>query len=268
MGRSEINRLEVIERESDRFAEVRSTTDPAAPVPSCPGWTADDLLWHLTEVHLFWAGILREEALTDDDSERLEEAKPPRPEDTAGLLGLREHATLQLLSQLTELGDDEVRWSWWPPEQTVGFTRRMQTYEATMHRVDAEQAAGVDVSPIPPEVAAGAVDHCVDVMWGWQPDWATDETAAVIELIASDTGDRWLVDVGPWFGTGPESGNEFDQARARRAAEGAQVSGTVTGSAEELALWAWGRADVDSVTIEGSDEAVGAVRRLILQGIQ
>ena len=268
MERTEIHRLAVIERESDRFAEVLAATDPAAPVPSCPGWTAEDLLWHLTEVHLFWAAILREGAMTDGDVARLDESKPARPEDTAGLLGLREHATLQLLSQLTELADDEPRWTWWPPEQTVGFTRRMQTYEATMHRVDAELTAGTGRSPIAPEVAVGAVDHCVEVMWCWVPDSATDETAAVVELVASDTGDRWLLDVGRYCGTGSESGNEFDMARARRAEEGAQPTGTVTGSAEELALWAWGRAAIDSVTIEGSDQALAAVRRLIEQGIQ
>lgn len=268
MERTDINRLEVIERESDRFAEVLASTDPAAPVPTCPGWTADDLLWHLTEVHLFWAQILRDGVMSDEEVERIEESKPTRPADTAGLLGLREHATLQLLSQLTELGDDESRWSWWPPEQTVGFTRRMQTYEATMHRVDAELTAGVERSRIAPEVAAGAVDHCVDVMWGWEPDNATDERTGVIEFVASDTGDRWLVDIGRFHGTGAQSGKEFDLPRARRAEEGSTVTGTVTGSVEDLALWAWGRADVDSVPIEGSDATVAAVRRLIEQGIQ
>jgi len=47
--------------------------------------------------------------------------------------------------------------------------RRMQTYEATMHRVDAELTADLPTGPIAPDVAVGAVDHAVDVMWGWRP---------------------------------------------------------------------------------------------------
>jgi hypothetical protein len=56
----------------------------------------------------------------------------------ADIIALREQATTALLEQLDRLDDAEPRWSWWPPEQTVGFTRRMQIHEATMHRVDAE----------------------------------------------------------------------------------------------------------------------------------
>lgn len=262
-----MDRLEIIRHESDRFAEVLRDADPEARVPTCPDWTAHDLLWHLTEVHLFWAGILGGNALTDEDVEAVENAKPERPADFAGLLGLREYATLQLLTQLTALGDDEPRWTWWPAEQTVGFTRRMQTYEATMHRIDAELAAGVDLSPITLEVAAGAVDHCVDVMWGWIPDWAEQESKAVTEFVASDTGDRWLVDVGRWWGTGPQSGNEFDVTCAVRASEGAEPTGTVSGPVEQLALWAWSRGPFDSVAVEGSPDAVAAVRALIDEGI-
>ena len=35
----------------------------------------------------------------------------------------------------------------------------MQTHEATMHRVDAELAAGLPIGPINPEVAADGIDH-------------------------------------------------------------------------------------------------------------
>ena len=264
---SGMDRLEIIRRESERFAQVLREADPEARVPTCPDWNAADLLWHLTEVHLTWGGILRGNALTDEDMEAVEKANPERPADLAGLLGLREYATLQLLSQLTALADDEPRWTWWPAEQTVGFTRRMQTYEATMHRVDAELAAGIPVSPIATDVATGAVEHCVDVMWGWIPDWSEQESKAVVELVASDTGDRWLIDIGHWWGTGPESGNEFDVPCAVRAPDDAEPTGTVTGPVEQLALWAWSRAPFDTVSVEGSEEALAALRALIDEGI-
>ena len=72
----------------------------------------------------------------------------------------------------------------------------MQTYEATIHRVDAELTAAQPISVISPDVAAGAVDQAVDVMWGWMPEGAAYEPRAVVEFIASDTDQRWLAEVG------------------------------------------------------------------------
>ncbi|QNP56765.1 maleylpyruvate isomerase N-terminal domain-containing protein [Tessaracoccus defluvii] len=50
--------VDVIRREAARFAHVLRDVPDAAVVPSCPGWTAADLLWHLTEVHLFWGAVV------------------------------------------------------------------------------------------------------------------------------------------------------------------------------------------------------------------
>lgn len=264
-----MDRLQVIETEASRLAEVLAQAEPAARVPTCPDWDATALLWHLTGVHRFWAQVLAQNPQTDEEVGALEQEDVPPPGTVAEILALRERATADLLAQLAVLADDEPRWSWWEADQTVGFTRRMQTYEATMHRVDAELAAGVAVTPIASDVAAGAVDHCVDVMWGWMPDWASYERLAVVELVATDTGARWLVEMGHWFGTGPESGNEFDMARATRAGEGAHATATVSATAEQLSRWAWNRApDEGAVHIEGTEAARAAVDRLIEQGIQ
>ena len=69
----------------------------------------------------------------------------------------------------------------------------MQTHEATFHRVDAELAAGLPISPIASNVAADALDHAVDVMWGWLPDGATYVARAIVEFVATDVDRRWLV---------------------------------------------------------------------------
>lgn len=263
-----MDRIAVIRRESDRLAEVLAGVDPSAAVPTCPGWDASDLLWHLTGVHLFWAGVLGSGARTEEDVEVVDASTPERPQSLAGLLGLRERATLELLAHLESLGDEEPRWTWWDEEQTVGFTRRMQTYEATMHRVDAERTAGLDVSPIAADVAAGAVDHCVDVMWAGVPEWADDRSLADVEIVASDTGDRWRVEVGRWSGTGPESGRAFDEPRARRRTDDSGTAlprATVTGTVQDLALWAWGRDG--EVSVEGEEAAVTAVTELAERGI-
>ena len=57
------------------------------------------------------------------------------------LLARRASATEALLSQLAARADDEPAWFWYSAVQGVGITRRMQTHEATIHRVDAELTA-------------------------------------------------------------------------------------------------------------------------------
>src|SRR3546814_2178150 len=50
--------LEHIRLESSRFRDVLASIDPATPVPSCPEWTAADLLWHLSGVQAFWSHVV------------------------------------------------------------------------------------------------------------------------------------------------------------------------------------------------------------------
>jgi uncharacterized protein (TIGR03083 family) len=250
-----MDRIAIIRHEAQRLADVLSTAAPDAPCPTCPGWTAADLLWHLTEVHFFWANVMARNARTESDIALVEKAKPDRPDTVADLLELRAQATTALLNELGRLSDDEPRWSWWAPDQTVGFTRRMQTYEATMHRVDAELTAGVPISSITPGVAAGAVDHAVDVMWGWTPEGSTYQPRAVIEFLSSDTHQRWLVDVGM-------AGEHPCAARA----EAGEPTATVSAAVVDLALWAWTRGG--AVEISGQAESVAALGAVVSEGMQ
>ncbi|HEY9289758.1 MAG TPA: maleylpyruvate isomerase family mycothiol-dependent enzyme [Microlunatus sp.] len=257
--------IAVIDDEARRFAEVLAAADPRARVPTCPDWDAADLLWHLTEVHFFWAGILAGDVRDEQGVEAVDRAKPERPETVAQALSLRERATAELIDQLSRLDDAEPRWSWWNADQTVGFTRRMQTYEATMHRVDAELAAGQPVGPIAADVAAGSIDHCVDVMWGWLEPWATYQPQTVAELVATDTDQRWLIEIGHWFGTEPKSGETWDFPRAVRAS-GGEPAVRVSGPVVDLARWAWGRGGTAEITGDPAPRAV--LDTLMSTGIQ
>ena len=62
-----VNYLTHLQRESARFAQAIREAAPDAPVPSCPDWNADDLLWHLAEVQWFWATMVREGARRQRD---------------------------------------------------------------------------------------------------------------------------------------------------------------------------------------------------------
>lgn len=271
-----------IAREADRLAAVLAGTDPAAQVPTCPEWTADDLLWHLTEVHEFWAAILREGATTEEEVQRIEEAKTPRPEGRDELLARRAAATAALLEQLEAHEDKDPAWFWFSEVQGVGATRRMQPHEATVHRVDAELAAGLDqLSPIAPEDALAGLDHVLQVMWPagfeWIPDWATLRPVAVAEIAPEGREARQLL-ISRWSGTRPRDGQEFDAPVGRLLADPADAEGLprarATGTPQALDLWAWGRAaaldrlpgGTQRVRIEGDADAITQLEELIAEG--
>src|SRR5690625_295700 len=248
-----------ITRESDRLASVLASLDPTTPCPSCPDWTARDLIAHLTHVHHFWATLLTEDIRSQWVASRVEDRATELPESIDESLPVPAAPARALAAALDKLDDAEPRWSWWPADQTVGFTRRMQVCEAVMHRVDAELAAGLDPSPIDRDVAAHCLSHCVDVMWGWLPDGAS-HTSRGIARIESD-GQEWFIDVGDYPGS---SGAPVP--RAERAAEGAEPTVEIAGDLDELARWAWGRGG--QVMITGGHTGITAMERLIAAGIQ
>ncbi|MGP9745942.1 maleylpyruvate isomerase family mycothiol-dependent enzyme [Brachybacterium sp. AOP29-B2-41] len=276
-----INALAIIQQEADRLAAVLGATDPAQQVPTCPDWTAADLLWHLTEVHEFWAEILASRATTEEEVTAIDEAKAPRPMEQEELLARREAATDALLAQLAARKDEESAWFWFSQEQTVGITRRMQTHEATIHRVDAELTAGQPITPISPEMAAAGLDHVLRVMWPagyeWIPDWASTKPVAVIEIRPGD-GTPQLLGISRWSGTRTRDGQAFDAPVGRLLEKPADAEGlpraTVSGSAISLNLWAWGRAQVldhlanapGPVEIHGDPEAMAQLEALIAEG--
>ncbi|MGP9539822.1 maleylpyruvate isomerase family mycothiol-dependent enzyme [Brachybacterium sp. AOP43-C2-M15] len=276
-----IDAIATIEREAERFASALAATDPAQQVPTCPDWTAADLLWHLVEVHEFWAAVLSTGATAEEEVEAIESGLRSRPEGTDALLERREAATASLLAQLEARSDEDPAWFWFSERQDVGVTRRMQTHEATIHRVDAELTAGRPVTPLGSEIAAAGLEHVLHVMWpsafDWIPEWAEARPVAVVE-IRPEGGPTRLLGISRWSGTRPRDGQEFDEPVGRLLTDPAEAEGlpraTVSGPALALDLWAWGRAraldhlaGVEArVGIHGDSEAISQLEGLIAEG--
>jgi uncharacterized protein (TIGR03083 family) len=254
-------------RESARFAEVLRDVPPEVGVPSCPGWNADDLLWHLGEVQWFWGTVVREQ-VTGPQAEAL---KPPRPAGRAALLAFYERASRDLAEILAATPPDAAAWTW-SDDHTVAFIRRRQAHEALIHRVDAELTADTRTA-LDPALSADGIDEALRVMYGGLPGWGTftpDDGAPALRLQATDTGDSWLVTFGRFTGTDPDDGTSYDEPDIHAADRdpGTEATGEVTGAAADLDCWLWRRPPLTPVEPSGDSRALDRFESAIAPGIR
>jgi uncharacterized protein (TIGR03083 family) len=248
-----------LETESARFREVLEGCDPAARVPGCPDWDAADLLWHLTGVQRFWAGVVTrrpappEESGTDEATEAM-----ARPEAYADLLAGFDAASAALQDALKDADPADAAWTW-SDEQTVGFTFRRQAHEALIHRLDAEQTAG-QVTALDPVLAADGVAEALGVMYGGAPGWGRfDPLPHHVRFDLTDAGTSVWAQLGVFNGTDPESGTSYADEDDLELVDdpGTEPAVVVTGTAGAVDAWLWHRGGADDLRVEG-DEAVRA----------
>lgn len=252
--------LGAIEHHTRGLAEAAGR-DLAAPVPTCPGWSAADLVVHVTRVHRFWATVVaerRQDRPTGDDRPDGVVAGDPVPELLAGVD--------RLVAVLGAADQSAAVWTWSPLQRNVAFVTRHQVQEALVHHLDALAAAG---HPEPtslgadPAVAADAVDEMLTrslVLDSWPPEELAEVEAelrlapdlpAQLVLHAVDTGDAWRVDPGAHHAT----------VRVTRL--DGPVADAVVAPAVELLLWLYGRIELDPVAVASADAlAVAALRAL------
>ena len=256
--------LDLLASDSDRFADLLAEADPARRVPTCPDWSAVDLLWHLTEVQWFWGTIVRDRL---SDPAVAEENKPDRPTDLDALGHLFATVSEALRDALADTPDETSVWTW-ADDQTAGFVLRRQAHEALIHRVDAELVGG-NRTALDPELATDGIDEVVRVMYGGTPGWATfTATAGPVAIRATDTGGAWDLAIGSINGTDPDSGHTYEDEPAVAVVEGKEPVAEVSADAGTLDAWFWGRAGADAVTQRGDSSAVDALAAVVRTGIQ
>jgi uncharacterized protein (TIGR03083 family) len=215
-------------------AEGRLAND----VPSCPGWSVADLLWHIGEVHRFWNQIAAQRLL---DPEEAEEAERPAEED---LISWYEEGLAELLSTLGSADPDDPVWSWASPEPVpTAWIHRRMAQETAMHRWDAQDAAG-EGAPIETDLAADGIDEFLT----WFLDGDQLEIGAeTVGFAAADTGDSWVARV---------ADGELTVRPSARASALGPVEAQVEGSASDLLLLLWRRIRLDSLEISGDPAAL------------
>lgn len=254
-------------RESALFGHAIDGAAQNAPVPPCPDWTADDLLWHLGEVQWFWGTIVRERT----DVQGAEAAKPARPQGRAALMDFYLSASAALGSALASAKPEDPAWTW-ADDKTVGFVMRRQAHEALIHRVDAELTAGQPRSVMDPALAADGVDEVLRIMYGGDvPAWGSfaPDGRGRLRIHATDTGSAWIVELGQFTGTDPADGRSYDEQSIRVTGTdlGGDAEATIRGGADDLDCWIWGRPTLTSLERSGDDAVLAGLDALLAAGI-
>lgn len=237
--------LERLRAESARLGEVaRSGLDAA--VPSCPGWTVDDVVRHVAQVYVHKVEVLRLGARPD-----------PWPPDFSARETLQwyDETRAAVVDALEAAGTGLQTWTFSPRDTTSGFWHRRMVHETVVHRIDVEQAHDA-VSPIDPEVALDGIDEVLYPTLGG-PWWEEGDTAhpvdASVRLVAA--GRSWTVHA------------DATSVDVRQGAEG-DAAAEIAGDPDRLYLWLWGRAGDDSVRSTGDPEVVRAFRGRISEATQ
>ncbi|CAN5439253.1 maleylpyruvate isomerase family mycothiol-dependent enzyme [soil metagenome] len=254
--------LDHIGSESARFRAVLADCDPTARVPACPDWHAGDLLWHLTDVQWFWSRIIAERPAGPEHLEH-----PERPPTYDGLLEAFDGASTALTAALRSTDPAEVAWSW-APEQTTGFTFRRQAHEALIHRLDAEQTAGV-VTPLDPALATDGVEECLAVMYGGCPPWGRFTPGGDrVRLDLTDVGESLWVALGRFTGKDPDTDTVYDEPDLSVVDDpGVEPAVVIRAGAGDLDAWLWNRSPGSVVEMSGDPDALAVLTGILNQAI-
>lgn len=251
-----------IASESARFGEVLAACDPSARVPHCPDWDAFDLAHHLTDVQAFWAYVVNHRPAPPEAYEEHSRAAS-YPEQLRAF----DAASASLQTALLDVTPTDAAWTW-APEQTAGFILRRQALEALVHRIDAEQTAGVP-SEIDPLLAADGVDEVLDVMYGGKPDWGTfTPTDHLLRVDLTDVDISVWVRIGHFHGTDPE-GVTHDQDDIEVVQPGdlddpePAPDTVVNGEAGAVLAWLWRRRDDEQIHVAGDRDLYDRFRAAV-----
>lgn len=228
----EINEFIVaLDRDSAAFVDACEVAGLTTVVPSCPGWTVADLLWHLSEVHHFWRTVVAEQL-----SEWQGYTQPPRPVDQ-GLAGMYHRVRGDLLATFAEVDPALSVWTW-SHDKTAGFVIRRMAQETAVHLWDATEAAGMS-NPMEPMLASDGIDEFLS---HFLPD-AAEGAAAVagsVHLHCGDVPGEWTV---------REGDDGFVVVREHSKGDCA-----IRGAASDILLALWRRAPLSTCDVVGDSD--------------
>jgi uncharacterized protein (TIGR03083 family) len=235
--------LQVLQDEGAALLALADNADLRRPVLSCPGWTAQDVVCHLTAVYR-WVTLI----VTQQRTER------PPVEERAALDQVERDPISDLAAAHTRvvaaLRDAPTRlhcWTMWPSDSSRHYWIRRQAHETLVHRIDIQDAVRHKTTTCADADALIAADGVDEMVTGFAQRFSRRLRApapTTLSLHAEDVDRQWWIRLGPGdpeFGRGPTD----DPART-----------TVHARAGELLLLLWNRRGADTLNVSGPTEAL------------
>lgn len=228
--------LAVISAEAARIAEIGRSTPPEASIPHIGGWTVEDVIAHLGDVHRWATGIV---------TTRTFARRQPTEDHEEGEALVRwfEDGARRLVSVLASTDPEEPCPNFSRPSpQSVRFWSRRQAHETTMHRWDIEAAGGMTT-----QIDSGFADDGIDELFHtFTRIRGRQSLSAPVRIVASDTGSRWTL----------IPGSEPGRVAIGISEEGPVA--TIEGPAEKLLLTLWKRLPLDEIDVVGDRQVASA----------
>lgn len=201
-----------------------------------------DLVVHTGGVHRQKELVVREH-LKDDDFEF------ERPQ--GDLLDWFSDGAAMLVKTLASAEAKDPCWTWFGPDQTVGFWQRRMAHETLIHRVDAELAHGA-VTDIDPVLAEDGIDEALVAFIEGYPAWADLERATSVIMLS--TGLRqWYLREATFSGTTRSGRVLSDVPTVLLENQPAYTVCEISGSPASLDFWLWGRAPLSKLSVTGDE---------------
>ena len=168
----------------------------------------------------------------------------PADADLAGWLG---QGCTDLVAALVAAPDDLQCWTFLAAPSPRAMWARRQAHETAMHRVDAQLAAGIPVTPCAPAFAADGIDELLMLFVPRRSSKLRADPPATLAVRCTDVDASWLLRMDA-DGVTTTAGTSSDDAGA---------ACTVSGTADDLYLALWNRTGADDLAVEGDRAVLG-----------
>jgi uncharacterized protein (TIGR03083 family) len=252
--------LECLAADYGDLRDAAAAVELSVPVPTCPGWTMGDLVFHVAEVYLHKVTVMR-------TGEWPEQWPPPGTDQEAGL-PLLGRAYGELIAEFSARQPSDATSTWYDPDQTVAFWIRRMAQETVVHRIDAELAAGLPVTAVPDDLAVDGVDEVLKRFLGYGAGdldqlegghLAGDGARDTITVLAGQA--AWTVRPSPRQVVVDDGASDNPRV-------------VIQAAPDPMLRWLWGRAEQraevggDSVRLTGDPAWAAYLRRMLTAATQ
>ncbi|MFF4016066.1 maleylpyruvate isomerase family mycothiol-dependent enzyme [Streptomyces sp. NPDC001843] len=223
--------LHVLDHEGRLLAAAAEAAGADAKVPTCPGWQVRDLLRHTGAVHRWAAGFV---------ADGLTEPGPlgDGPDlDGDELVSWYRDSHRRLVDTLAAAPPDVACWTFHPAPcaSPLAFWTRRQAHETTVHRYDAESAAGGTASRIATDFAVDGIDELLRGFHARPKSGVRTDRPRVLRVRPLDADAVWTVRLS-------------DRPPVAGLGESGDAEAELAGPADQLYLALWNRLSVPRVT--------------------